>query len=167
VSAPRIAPLPLSSDSLPLPSAGVWPRPGSWAASELGGPGGVLSCPLPAPRVRCLGWNASAGASQRGTAYLQGSFLCSACAPGHFLDDTGACAACPKIDNPWQRYGGLVYVFAGIAGVVLLVYCGLALLVHFVGGTITGGLYRMSNLALWALACAQVRFAGVASVVMW
>lgn len=51
-----------SNNSLRLLPAGVWPRPGAWAASETSGRVAVVSC-LP-PSGRCLGWNASAGVSQ-------------------------------------------------------------------------------------------------------
>ena len=56
-----------------------------------------------------------------------------------------------------QRYSNLVYLLIAICGFVATVYAGLAALTCCVGGTITGGLFRMSNLALWALMCAQVR----------
>lgn len=59
-----------------------------------------------------------------------------------------------------QRYSGLLYIVAAIVALVCVVYAFLAALVCFVGGTITGGLFRMSNLALWALMCAQVRLLG-------
>lgn len=55
-----------------------------------------------------------------------------------------------------QRYSGLLYIVAAIVALVCVVYAFLAALVCFVGGTITGGLFRLSNLALWALMCAQV-----------
>jgi len=54
------------------------------------------------------------------------------------------------------RYAGLFEVLLAVACIVALVYAFLAALVCFVGGTITGGLFRMSNLGLWALMCAQV-----------
>lgn len=55
-----------------------------------------------------------------------------------------------------QRYSGLLYIVVAIVALVCVVYAFLAALVCFIGGTITGGLFRMSNLALWALTCAQV-----------
>jgi len=97
------------------------------------------------------------GASLCGHGYLQGSYLCTACAPRFFLEDSGACTACPVLASAWQRYSGLLYICMAIVGIVALVYAILAILVFCVGGTITGGLFRMSNLALWALMCAQVR----------
>ena len=55
-----------------------------------------------------------------------------------------------------QRYSGIIYIVAAIVALVCVVYAFLATLVCVVGGTVTGGLFRMSNLALWALMCAQV-----------
>lgn len=132
----------------------VWPRAGAWVASEFVATSAVLQCPP--PTTRCLGWNASLGASQCGVGYKQGSYLCSACAPGYYLDGTGACNACPVLQSSWQRYAGLVFIIVAIIGLIVIVYAALALLVYAVGGTITGGLFRMSNLAIWALMCAQV-----------
>lgn len=63
----------------------------------------------------------------------------------------------------WSRYAGLIFVVAAILGLVVIVYAFLAVLVCLVGGTITGGLFRVSNLAMWALMCAQV-LSDVASV---
>ena len=55
-----------------------------------------------------------------------------------------------------QRYSGIIYIVAAIVALVCIVYAFLVTLVCVVGGTVTGGLFRMSNLALWALMCAQV-----------
>lgn len=134
--------------------AGAWPREGAWAATDGGSSPYIFSCPPPAER--CLGWNITLGASQCGTGYLQGSFACSACSRGYYQDDAGACSACPYLGTAWQRYGQLLYVCAAIIGIVVFVYALLALMVCVVGGTIAGGLFRMSNLAMWALMCAQV-----------
>ena len=60
--------------------------------------------------------------------------------------------------RPPQRYSGILYILVAITALVGVVYAVLAALTCLVGGTITGGLFRMSNLALWALMCAQVRW---------
>ena len=121
---------------------------------------------------------------QCGAGYLQGSFQCSACDVGYFLGTTGICEVCPAVASAWQvrrpemhfekkaplalnkacsppqRYSGLLFILVAIFAIVCVVYASLFALVCFVGGTITGGLFRKSNLALWALMCAQVRWRG-------
>lgn len=134
---------------------GLWPRGGYWAPTEMGDPSSVAACPP--PRERCLGWAIAQGASLCGPGYLHGSYLCTACARGFFLEDTGECSACPMLTTSWQRYSGLLFIGAAVLGIVALVYVCLVVLVCVVGGTLSGGLFRMLHLALWMVMCAQVR----------
>lgn len=64
--------------------AGLWPRSGFWAAYDTTGV--VTPCAAPKPEMRCTGWSVALGETRCGTGYLQGSYLCSACAPGNFLE---------------------------------------------------------------------------------
>jgi hypothetical protein len=105
----------------------VWPRPGYYAPSETAD--AVVPCEPPDPLVRCTGWNASVSATQCGAGYLQGSYTCSACAPGFFLADDGRCSQCPILGSLWQRYSSLVYIVVAIFVVVIVVYLCLVLLV--------------------------------------
>lgn len=53
----------------------AWPQRGHWSAAESSA--AVLPCVQPSARDKCLGWNAALAASQCGSGYRQGSFLCS------------------------------------------------------------------------------------------
>jgi len=117
----------------------------------------VIDCPAPSSE-RCLGFNVTTGQTQCGIGYLQGSYLCSACAPRYFTDFYGTCAACPAVATLWQRFSMLVWIVVGILGAVVAVYAFLLGLVWIVGGTLTGGVFRAINLALWCLMTAQVFF---------
>ena len=61
----------------------MWPRVGFYAAQE--SDGSVVQCALPDADVRCAGWSEALGATLCGTGYLQGSYACSVCASGFFL----------------------------------------------------------------------------------
>ena len=97
------------------------------------------------------------GATQCAPGYRQGSYLCTACSTGYYLDDSGVCLSCPVLATISQRFSGLIYVCGAVAATVILVYAALYTLVLLIGGSITGGLKRMASLAVWALMCAQVR----------
>lgn len=108
------------------PAGRAWPLPGYWSAGEQSTT--VLACPRPAS-ARCLGWNATMGAVQCGAGYLQGSPLCSACAPGYHADAaSGACVRCPAdirtatIIDAAAFTGGV----AGVAAVVAAAAAGIA-----------------------------------------
>jgi hypothetical protein len=88
--------------------------------------------------------------------FLPSACCCSACAKSYYVADDGTCAACPPRLTAWQQYQGLLYIGVAVVAIVILVYAFLAVIVCVQGGTITGGLFRMSNLALWALSTAQV-----------
>ena len=163
--------------------AGMWSRPGFWAAYDT--TGDVTPCAAPNPEARCTGWSVALGSTSCGTGYLQGSHLCAACAPGYFLEvriahvagdalaparvlvtcgpyihslqDDGTCNACPVLKSAWDRYHTLLYVFFVIAGIVAAVWAGLLLLVRLRGGTLLGGAARMLDLFVWGLISAQVR----------
>ena len=80
--------------------ARLWPRAGFWSPSE--GSPAVLACARPLPALRCLGWNALTASTQCGPGYLQGSYLCGACARGFYTDDAGSCTPCPVISSVWH-----------------------------------------------------------------
>lgn len=65
--------------------------------------------------------------------------------------------SCPILESVWQRYSALIYLILAIVAMVLFVYGCLVVVAYTIGGTITGGMFRMSRLAMWALMCAQVR----------
>ena len=75
--------------------ARCWSRPGYYSAAE--NSPSVVACPPPQSRSRCLGWAASAATTQCGVSYLQGSFLCTACAKDFYAVGDGTCAACPVL----------------------------------------------------------------------
>lgn len=161
----------------------VWARAGYWVPSE--GSTTVSPCSPPNAASRCTGWSATLGTSQCGPAYLQGSFRCSACASGYFIDESGTCVACPAYETAWQvsraillhpfasvpphphpppllqRYDTLIFLCIAIVCIAACVYAVLVVVVCVAGGTITGGVYRMSNLMTWALMCAQVSMGAV------
>ena len=132
----------------------MWPRAGAWAASETDDT--MSSCSPPDPLTRCLGWNATVGASECGPGYLQGSFLCGSCETGFYGDPSGACAPCPVLASSWQRYAGVIFVILVVVALVVFVWAVLVLLVKLRGGTIMGGARRLVSLAVWALLAAQV-----------
>lgn len=72
------------------------------------------------------------------------------------VQDDSTCELCPAITTSWDRYQNLLYILAVLAAVVAVVYVGLVLLVHFRGGTLTGGAVRMLSLFVWGLQAAQV-----------
>lgn len=139
----------------------LWPRTGAWEASDARG-FTVFDCPPPALE-RCAGWNVTSGSTQCGSPYLQGSYLCSACASGYALSSDGTCEACPVIASMWDRYRVLLMIIAALLGIVSLVYAVLLLLVRMVGGSITGGAMRAINLGVWGFATIQV-FANAAAL---
>jgi outer membrane protein assembly factor BamB/cytochrome bd-type quinol oxidase subunit 2 len=76
----------------------AWPVPGYYTAAESSGI--VTVCPPPAVE-RCLGWNASASATQCGPTYLQKSYTCAACAAGYYPAPVdGTCTLCPYGGKP-------------------------------------------------------------------
>lgn len=111
----------------------LWPRQGNWvpfdAATE------VVPCAPPDAEVRCRGWDVQGGRSACGAGYLQGSFLCGACASRYFLQvcgegppffsnpylavpclqDDGTCVSCPPSASAWDRYSGLLVLLGGKA----------------------------------------------------
>lgn len=78
----------------------MWSRAGFWVPSE--GSTTISQCAPPNAASRCTGWSVTLGETQCGPAYLQGSFRCSACAPGYFIDESGTCEACPVVESAWQ-----------------------------------------------------------------
>jgi hypothetical protein len=86
------------------------------------------------------------GSVNCGEGYLAGSALCGACARSYFPAVDGTCMACPEVDSAWARYSGLLVIVACLAGLVLVVWAALALLVVVRGGTLSGGVARMLNL---------------------
>jgi len=114
-----------------------------------------MQCPL--PQERCQGWEVALGASLCGHGYLQGSYLCTACARGSSLTTLAHAqrAQCWHLRGN-ATLGCFTSALPSSASSPLYMLI-LAIVVFCVGGTITGGLFRMSNLALWALMCAQVR----------
>jgi len=87
--------------------------------------------------------------------YLQGSYLCSACASGYHLNDAGRCDACPAA-SPWQSYSVLIFLVATVMGLVLIVIILSGIFLSSVGGTFTGSLTRISSLIFWSITCLQV-----------
>lgn len=63
-------------------SVGLWPRAGYWAAYDTSGT--VTPCSAPDAESRCTSWSVALGATQCGSGYLQGSYLCGSCAAGYF-----------------------------------------------------------------------------------
>ena len=131
----------------------LWPRPGFWVARE--STASVSACAPPDPGARCLGWSVSRGVSLCGLGYLEGSFLCGACAPSFYLADDGACSACPVVTGPWDRYRGLLVLFAGVVGFVGVVGVGLFIAQHFTGGSMAGGAKQLLSLGIWTLTALQ------------
>ena len=56
----------------------MWSRRGYWSVSDTAGV--VAACSGPDALERCIGWDVGRGATRRSPAYLQGSYLCGACA---------------------------------------------------------------------------------------
>ena len=136
----------------------LWPRPGYWVASEAAAT--AIACPAPDAATRCPGWSAAtaaAGTSSCGAGYLAGSYLCSACARGHYPTDTGTCAACPVLVGPWDKYRGLLLLLAGVAAFVLAAGAGLYVLLRCVvgAGSLTGGARQLFALGVWSLMALQ------------
>jgi len=82
----------------------------------------VIPCRLPGALEKCLGWNAAIGAAQCGESYLQGSYLCSACARSYYLFDDGTCLPCPSAETTFSKYEGLFILFGSVAGFALTVF---------------------------------------------
>ena len=61
----------------------LWPREGFWVPFDAAA--AVVPCAPPDAEVRCRGWDVQGGRTACGAGYLQGSFLCGACASRHFL----------------------------------------------------------------------------------
>jgi hypothetical protein len=129
----------------------MWPRAGFWAATEA--EGSVTACAP--PDGRCLGWNASAGATQCSEGFLPGSYLCGACSRLYFPKSDGSCGACPAAADSWSRYRGLLLLLAALAAAVLVVYGLLAVLVWAVGGTIWRTAGTAVQLGVWTVTTAQ------------
>jgi hypothetical protein len=130
----------------------MWPRQGAWAATSTSGT--VLTCPAPATE-RCIGWDAAADTAICGPKYRAGSYLCSACASGHFDPGDGTCTVCPVTASAWERYNGLFSLFAGLAVFVGLVYTSLFAVVHIRGGTVAGLASGVVTLGVWAALALQ------------
>ena len=82
----------------PCPAGGVcpggsrlWTRVGFWVPSEAATD--VSPCAPPDADTRCTGWSAAAGQTQCGKAYRTGSYQCSACSAGFYLEVSGGGAA--------------------------------------------------------------------------
>lgn len=120
-------------------------------------------CGPPDPTARCLGWDPIKLAQVCGPAYLQGSYLCGACASGHFPASDGSCAVCPPATSGWQRYRSLVLVLAALASLVATVYGLLLIVVKVKGGTIRASTSHAIDLGVWTVMTAQA-VAQVASV---
>ena len=72
----------------------VWPRPGYFSSSEFSA---IAACPPPDATERCRGWDPAISATICGPTYLQGSFLCQACAVGSYSVGDGTCRLCPSV----------------------------------------------------------------------
>lgn len=62
----------------------LWTRAGYWVLSEASTD--VTRCAPPRAELRCTGWTGTAGRTTCGAGYLPGSYLCSACTSGFFLE---------------------------------------------------------------------------------
>ena len=82
----------------------------------------MTPCRLPGALEKCLGWNTAIDAVQCGEGYLQGSYLCSACARSYYLFDDGTCLPCPIATTPFSKYEGLFILFGSVSGFALIVF---------------------------------------------
>ena len=98
----------------------AWPLKGFWSPLETST--SVTACAQPGALVKCLGWSGALSASRCGQGYLQGSFMCSACAPNYFLVGDGTCSACPTSPSLWTQYSGLFSLLAAVSTFVLVIY---------------------------------------------
>ena len=132
--------------------ARCWTRAGFYSPSE--NSPAVSSCLPPLASVRCAGWSAGSAETQCGPGYLQGSYLCAACADNFFAVGDGSCAACPVIQGAlfsgvhyrahttrpiagagsWEKYKGLLALVGGVVGFAAAVYGILAVVVFVAGG---------------------------------
>lgn len=88
--------------------ARCWTRAGFYSPSESSP--AVSSCLPPLASVRCAGWSAGSAVTQCGPGYLQGSYLCAACANNFFAVGDGSCSACPLIQGAlWRSMHSRVY----------------------------------------------------------
>lgn len=137
----------------------LWSRPGHWLASESSPPSDVSACAPPDPAARCVGWDALTGATTCGVGYRQGSYLCTACAPGFHTAGDSTCLKCPASAGLWARYEGAVYIVAAIGATIVL----FAALLYFVTWLAArdiwsmAHLWRLLHLGVWAFTSAQVR----------
>lgn len=98
----------------------AWPVPGYWSPGE--GSADLLPCSAPGATKRCVGWNSAVGGVKCGVGYLQGSYLCGACAQAYFLSGDGTCSACPILPSLWVQYKGLFTLIVVVVAFAAVVY---------------------------------------------
>ena len=87
--------------------------------------------------------------------YLEGSYLCGACATRFYPEDDGTCVSCPVIMGPLERYRGLFQLLAGLVVFVIAVGVCLFVVLRCYGGSIAGGATQLVALGIWALTAMQ------------
>ena len=131
----------------------LWPRAGFWVSSESATE--VIACPPPDAETRCQGWSVVRGASECGTGYLTGSYLCGACAPAYFPSDEGKCEACPVVTGAWEKYRGIVLLVGSLASLVAVIGGILYAQVRYIGGSFNGGAKQLAALGVWGMTTLQ------------
>jgi len=128
-------------------------RPGYWLANETAGDS-VIACAPPAT-ARCAGWHEVFGLTQCGAGYRRGTYLCGACANGHYASDDGFCAACPSTLGAWDRYAALLTLLGVALAAAVCTVPVQALVKRVYGGTLRGGMRHALGLFLWAVLVMQ------------
>jgi len=137
--------------------AGLWPRNGYWIQSESSDPSSIATVPRDP-------WSAARVGASRRVRPSAARVTCRARTSARLVrrDFSSRTLAMHSVPCYGIRLatllGAALHLHSYLLESWFLFTRPLAVLVFFVGGTITGGLFRMSNLALWALMCAQVRF---------
>lgn len=130
----------------------AYPLPGAWSPAITSAD--VITCAPPAGR--CLGWNETSQSIQCGPLYS--GVGCRVCAPGLYPADGGGggCVPCPPNQGAWTVLQPLL-IFAGIlAGVALVIFCLVLIIVMQVGGTVAGGVKRTVQFIISTVTVLQV-----------
>jgi hypothetical protein len=126
----------------------LWPLPG-FGLNHLGE---VVPCK--APSSRCLGYDEKVRTELCAEGY--GGLLCGGCIPGYFSYPVGVnyCLVCPERVSPTMAVISAIIVpllvmLAMFAGILLVALGGSYIAAKINGGTVSGGLFRTVDFALY------------------